>query len=347
MTNNPLGMKGISFIEFSSENPATLRRLFRELGFSMTYKHPTLCAELFVQNDIRILLNFTPDSAGVAFARAHGDSVSALGWTFESPHEAQLAASKRGGEDSSLQGDYLAHGQKVPAIKGIGGSLIYFVAARNTPELVHELGLVPATAPLLALPKGFECIDHLTNNVPNGTMEQWRKFYTDVFDFRDVRSFDIRGRKTGLHSYALRSPDGSFCIPINEASESKSQINEYLDRHRGPGVQHIAFLTRDLIESLQRLEGSSIRTLDIQPSYYDHVFTRVPGVSEDRELIQDFNILVDGDSSGYLLQIFTRDLVGPIFLEFIQRNNHLSFGEGNFQALFDSIERDQEKRGVL
>lgn len=178
-------------------------------------------------------------------------------------------------------------------------------------------------------------------------MQEWADFYKNIFAFEEVRYFDIKGKKTGLTSYALRSPCGTFCIPINEAAEAKSQINEFLDEYRGPGVQHLAFLTRDLTKSIQLLQGTSIETLDIAPGYYEKAFQRVPWVKEDRQTIKDLSILVDGDEKGYLLQIFTKKIVGPIFIELIQRENHLSFGEGNFQALFDSIERDQIKRGVL
>ena len=195
--------------------------------------------------------------------------------------------------------------------------------------------------------KGFLVIDHLTNNVYKGTMKQWADFYKSVFGFTEVRYFDIRGVKTGLTSYALRSPCGTFCIPINEADEKKSQINEYLEEYNGPGVQHLAFSTDDLLASLDALAGSPVEFLDIDDDYYDEVFSRVPNVTEDHARIRAHQVLVDGDDKGYLLQIFTKNLVGPIFIELIQRHNHLSFGEGNFGALFRSIERDQAKRGVF
>ena len=194
---------------------------------------------------------------------------------------------------------------------------------------------------------GFEFIDHLTNNVQQGTMKKWADFYKDIFGFYEIRYFDIRGAKTGLTSYALRSPDGSFCIPINEGTESKSQINEYLDEYKGPGVQHIALHTSSMIDSISQLNKTQVETLDIDDEYYQEVFNRVPNVSEDHKKLQDLQILVDGDDEGYLLQIFTKNIIGPIFFEIIQRKNHHAFGEGNFGALFRSIERDQEKRGYL
>jgi len=206
---------------------------------------------------------------------------------------------------------------------------------------------VPLAVPDLVASKGFVAIDHLTNNVPRGQLALWGAFYRDVFGFTEVRYFDIRGVKTGLQSYALRSPDGSFCIPINEGTETGSQIDEYLEEYRGPGIQHLAFLTDDILASLRALEGTPIRFLDIDDDYYAGVFDRVPGVREDHAELARRNVLVDGDPDGYLLQIFTHNLIGPIFVELIQRRNHLSFGEGNFGALFRSIERDQERRGYL
>ena len=178
-------------------------------------------------------------------------------------------------------------------------------------------------------------------------MADWTTFYKEIFGFEEVRYFDIRGAKTGLTSYALRSPCGKFCIPINEGTEYDSQINEYLREYKGPGVQHLAFTTEDIITSVSSLEESSIETLDIDNEYYEEVFDRVPNVTEDHKRLQDLDILVDGDDEGYLLQIFTKNIIGPIFIEIIQRKNHQSFGEGNFGALFRSIERDQEQRGVL
>jgi 4-hydroxyphenylpyruvate dioxygenase len=270
-----------------------------------------------------------------------------MGWRFEDPEWAHAQALERGARDAGTR-DYVFGGKRVPAIFGIGNSLIYFIEAPHDRAFDYrEHGLVRLQDPVLVPEKGFLAIDHLTNNVYKGTMKEWASFYKDIFGFEEVRYFDIRGKKTGLTSFALRSPCGKFSIPINEAEESKSQINEYLDEYHGPGVQHLAFLTRDLISSLHLLEHTGIRMLDIEPEYYRSVFKRVPRVKEDHKEIERLSVLVDGDEKGYLLQIFTKNLIGPIFIELIQRENHLSFGEGNFQALFNSIERDQMKRGVL
>lgn len=341
MQKNPLGLNGIEFVEFSSAQPNELHKLFIDFGFSKIARHSTQDIDLYRQGSIVMLLNRQPKSFGDQFQKMHGPSISAMGWRFNNPQKAYEEALARGAR-ACTTGDYRkSDGLPVPAIYGIGDSLIYFVEA-NQP-----IGFTKLQDPTIVPEKGFLLIDHLTNNVFKGTMQEWATFYKQIFGFEEVRYFDIKGKKTGLTSYALRSPCGQFCIPINEASEAKSQINEFLEEYHGPGVQHLAFLTRDLTTSIQKLKGTSIETLDIAPGYYEKAFKRVPQVKEDRGLIQDLNILVDGDSEGYLLQIFTKKLVGPIFIELIQRENHLSFGEGNFQALFDSIERDQEKRGVL
>jgi 4-hydroxyphenylpyruvate dioxygenase len=341
MQDNPLGLNGIDFVEFSAAGPAALHRLFVDFGFSKVARHSAKNIDLYRQGGIAFLLNCEPNSFADGFQKAHGPSISSMGWRFRNPQMAYREAIRRGAR-ACLNGDYRdAKGEPVPAIYGIGDSLIYFV------ESDGNIGFNPLQDPILVPEKGFLLIDHLTNNVFKGTMQEWASFYKDIFGFSEVRHFDIKGKKTGLTSYALRSPCGQFCIPINEAEESKSQINEFLEEYNGPGVQHLAFLTRDLLSSIASLKGTSIETLDIGLGYYEKAFARVPYVKEDKGAIQDLNVLVDGDEKGYLLQIFTKKLVGPIFFELIQRENHLSFGEGNFQALFDSIERDQIKRGVL
>jgi 4-hydroxyphenylpyruvate dioxygenase len=178
-------------------------------------------------------------------------------------------------------------------------------------------------------------------------MAEWSNFYKNIFGFSEIRYFDIRGVQTGLQSFALKSPCGKFCIPINEATEKESQINEFIRDYKGPGIQHIALCTDDIVSSVSQIKTTSVETLDIDDEYYQTVFNRVPNVTEDHRRLQDLQILVDGDQEGYLLQIFTKNVIGPIFFEIIQRKNHFNFGEGNFGALFRSIERDQKKRGVL
>ena len=339
-TMNPAGLDGIDFVEFASPDPQRLHRLFLTFGFSRTMRHASRPIDLYEQGDIRLLLNRDAAGHAPAFSALHGPSIPSMGWRVRDAKAAMKACMERGGTPGS-------GGLTDTAIVGIGGSLLQLVDGADDPRRWERLGFIPLDNPTLVPDKGFVAIDHLTNNVERGTMQRWASFYNDVFGFTEVRYFDIRGVKTGLTSYALRSPCGKFCIPINEADEAKSQINEYLEEYRGPGIQHLAFLTRDILASLRAMDGGGIETLDIDGDYYASVFDRVPNVTEDHREIEARNVLVDGDERGYLLQIFTKNLVGPIFIEIIQRKNHDSFGEGNFGALFRSIERDQAKRGVF
>lgn len=342
-STNPCGMRGIAFMTLASPNPDAIAALLLAFGFSRTMRHHTRELDLFEQGEMRLLLDRSRNGASATFAAEHGPSICAMGWRVDNAERAEAIAVHRGA--AFADGDlHRADGSELPAVAGIGDSLIYFVDASDSWE---ALGFVPLALPDLVASKGFTRIDHLTNNVARGEMAKWANFYKDIFGFTEVRYFDIRGMKTGLQSYALRSPDGSFCIPINEGTEAQSQINEYLEEYKGPGIQHIAFLTDDILSSLRALEGTPIEFLDIDDEYYAEVFHRVPNVREDHADIQKRAVLVDGDADGYLLQIFTKNLIGPIFVEIIQRNNHLSFGEGNFGALFRSIERDQQKRGYL
>ena len=342
---NHVGLQGIEFIEYSGDH-GMLERLFTEFGFSRTLRHKSRAVDYYNQNDIHFLVNTEVGSHAAEFAKAHGPSVAAMGWRVENAQVAVEAAVKRGAK--AKKGDYTtADGKSIPAIEGIGGSLIYFIDHWKDAQRYEGMGFATHAKPIQVKDKGFLVIDHLTNNVEVGTMKQWSDFYQKVFGFYEVRYFDIRGEKTGLTSYALRSPDGSFCIPINEASDKKSQINEYLEEYKGPGVQHLAFASSNIVESLRAMKGTSIQTLDIDDDYYKDVFNRVPNVTENHKDLQELSILVDGDEEGYLLQIFTKNIIGPIFIEIIQRKNHHSFGEGNFGALFRAIERDQQKRGYL
>lgn len=340
MSKNLIGLEGIEFVEFTSTNGENLKKLFYDFGFYLKEQSKVKNIFHYTQNQIHFLLNLEKESFAAKFNSIHGPSICSMGWKFQNAERAFQIALARGAKEAKEK-DY-----DLPAVYGIGDSLIYFVDKNNSAwsdfvptNIKSEVNQIQD--------KGFVCIDHLTNNVFKGTMKAWADFYKNIFEFSEVRYFDIKGQKTGLTSYALRSADGSFCIPINEADQQKSQINEYLEQYHGPGIQHLAFLTNNILDSLHKLEGSQIQMLDIESGYYDTVFNRVPNVRESQSEIKKRNVLVDGDDEGYLLQIFTKNLVGPIFIEIIQRANHQSFGEGNFQALFNSIERDQEKRGVF
>lgn len=340
--SNPLELTGIEFVEFAGVPTESFEKLVWGLGLSRTQKHRDKCLTHYTQNQIHFLLN--EETAGFAsdFAKAHGPSICSMGWRVRNAQAAYDEAIKRGAKPAPQGRDL-----NCPAISGIGDSLIYFVEGETSAPAFWAENFVPHAQPRVQESKGFLTIDHLTNNVPRGELQLWADFYKSLFGFTEVRYFNIEGAKTGLLSYALRSPDGSFCIPINEPKSDRDQIAEYLREYKGAGIQHLAFLTNDILSSLDSMRGSGIKTLEIDPQYYAGIFDLHPGVREDHKRIQDHQVLVDGDEKGYLLQIFTQNIIGPIFLEIIQRANNLSFGEGNFGALFRSIERDQERRGVI
>jgi len=340
---NPLGLTGIEFTEFASADSKFMHDVFMDFGFSKTKKFKGKDITHYGQNRIHFLLNAEKSGFSAEFTKTHGPAISSMGWKVDDAEFAKAEAVKRGAkpaEDTDFP---------YPAIYGIGDSLIYFVDRSDGDNSIWETDFEAVENPEIQEGKGFIEIDHLTNNVYKGTMHQWADFYKNVFGFTEVRYFDIKGVKTALISYALASPCGTFCIPINEGKDdNNNQIDEYLDKYDGPGVQHLAFRTEDLVASCDALKGSYIETLDIIPEYYDTIWDRVPWVKESKERIKHHQILVDSQADNtYLLQIFTKNLFGPIFIEMIQREGDRGFGEGNFQALFESIERDQEKRGVL
>ena len=342
-TTNPLGLTGIEFTEFASADSDFMENVFMDFGFSKTQKFAGKDIVHFVQNRIHFLLNREKSGFSADFTKSHGPAISSMGWRVKDAEFAQQEAVRRGAKAADNT-DF-----PYPAIYGIGDSLIYFVDRYEGSDTIWNTDFEDFDTPVMQESKGFIEIDHLTNNVYKGTMEKWANFYKDVFGFTEVRYFDIKGVKTALLSYALASPCGTFCIPINEGKDdNNNQIDEYLEIYDGPGVQHLAFRTEDLVRSCDLLKGSYIETLDIIPEYYETIWDRVPWVKEDKEKIKQHQILVDSQADNtYLLQIFTKNLFGPIFIEMIQREGDRGFGEGNFQALFESIERDQEKRGVL
>jgi 4-hydroxyphenylpyruvate dioxygenase len=343
MTNekNYLKMKGIEFVEWTSPQPGKLDELFGAFGFSRLGKYQDKKVDFYRQNGIKFTLNREAADFSAKFREAHGPSICAMGVRVEDPQFAFEEAVRRGARPYEADKAEAPSIYPFPAIYGIGDSLVYFLDTNIEDHFVDHHD------PRVVDDKGFMLIDHLTNNVYKGQMAKWSAFYQDVFGFEEIRYFDIKGQKTGLTSYALQSPCKTFCLPINEGNEAKSQIEEYLREYSGEGIQHIAFLTEDLVAAMDTMEGTGVEFLDIMPEYYEDVFDRVPNVTEDHKRIEHHNILVDGDEEGYLLQIFTKNIVGPIFIELIERNNHHSFGEGNFKALFESIERDQARRGVL
>jgi len=349
LPKNPLKLCGIEFTEYASPDSDFMEKAFYGFGFSKTKKFKGRDIDYFNQNDIHFLLNREVEGFSKEFAKKHGPAICSMGWRVEDADFAFTEAIKRGAKSA----EHAANKLPYPAIFGIGDSLIYFIdnfkRSGKNKGAIYDTDFISHDQPEIVDDKGFLAVDHLTNNVYQGTMQKWADFYKSVFGFTEVRYFDIKGVKTALVSYALQSPCGQFCIPINEGKgNTDNQIDEYLNEYNGPGVQHLAFITDDLVHSLEQLDRDVIDTLHIVPEYYDEIFDRVPWVKEDKEKIKDYQILVDSqENDSYLLQIFTKNLFGPIFIEMIQRVNDQGFGEGNFSTLFKSIELNQMERGVL
>jgi 4-hydroxyphenylpyruvate dioxygenase len=237
----------------------------------------------------------------------------------------------------------------IPAIEGIGGSLIYLVD-RYGEQTIYDVDFVPLVSDKALPGVGLAEIDHLTHNVHRGRMALWAEFYERLFNFREIRYFDIEGKRTGLKSKAMTSPCGKIRIPINESADDKSQIAEYLEAYHGEGIQHIALAARDIYQTVEELRRRGVHFMAVPETYYEAVDTRLPGHGEDLARLRRDQILIDGapaQGQGLLLQIFTETVIGPIFFEIIERKGNDGFGEGNFRALFESIERDQIRRGVL
>jgi len=344
--DNPMGTDGFEFVEYTGPEPQALAALFERMGFVAVARHRSKNVTLYKQGDVNFILNAEPESFAQAFARLHGPSVCAIAF--------RVADAAKAYERAISLGAKPVHGKvgpmelNIPAIEGIGGSLIYLVD-RYGERTIYDVDFTPL-ADTVAPGVGLMGVDHLTHNVHRGRMQLWAEFYERLFNFREVRYFDIEGRLTGLRSKAMTSPDGRIRIPINESADDKSQIAEYLEAYHGEGIQHIALATRDIYASVEALQGRAISFMSVPDTYYEAVDARVPGHSEDLARLQRDRILIDGApgaGQGLLLQIFTETVIGPIFFEIIQRKGNEGFGEGNFRALFESIERDQIRRGVL
>ena len=344
---NPIGLLGIEFVEFTGPNPEKLTALFVQFGFKKLATHKTKDVHLYRQNEINFIVNNEKASFGERFQALHGPSICAMGWKVKDAKAAFETAVKRGARP--FEGEKLGpRGWNIPAVYGIGDSLIYFVdRPQSTAESIYDLDFNWLGSERTHKGTGYLRIDHLTNNVPQGEMQKWCDFYTKVFNFAEVKYFDIKGKKTGLISKVMSSPCGTFSIPINESTDDKSQIAEYIREYNGSGIQHLAFLTSDIISSVAHTRNQNIEFLSVPDTYYEMIEDRGLHPTEPISKLKEHQILVDGDKEGYLLQIFTKNLVGPIFIEVIQRKNHKWFGEGNFQALFDAMELDQVRRGVL
>ncbi len=344
--SNPLGIDGVEFVEFAGTDYQYFDSLFTRWGFTKIAQFKDQQIYLYRQNEINFILNTQPGNFASQFTKSHGPSISSTGFKFKNAEEAYKKALERGAKPYKGS-DADKGGTPFLAIYGIGDSLIYFMDEKNTQDLYSKY--FPVKPENKKVPgMGFTIVDHFTNNVPVGEMQKWCDFYKQIFNFRETMYFDIRGKQTSLISKVMRSPCGQFAVPINEPGDTKSQIQEYLDEYKGSGIQHLALLTPDIMKTLETLKASKIEFLSPPPdTYYRMLKDRLPNVKEDVDRLKKNAVLVDGDHDGYLLQIFSKNIIGPIFFEVIQRKNHDGFGNGNFQALFDSIEQDQRERGYL
>ncbi|NDP43828.1 MAG: 4-hydroxyphenylpyruvate dioxygenase [Aromatoleum sp.] len=390
--DNPLGTDGFEFIEYAATDPAALGRLFGEMGFTAVAKHRAKNVLLYRQGGINFIVNAEPGSFAQSFARVHGPSICAIAFRVKDAALAYRRCIEQGAWGVEAHPGPME--LNIPAIKGIGDSLIYLVdrypGAYDSDDpgvSIYDIDFVPLPG-VDRHPRGagLTYIDHLTHNVHRGRMDEWASFYERLFNFREVRYFDIEGQLTGLKSKAMTSPCGKIRIPINESSDDKSQIQEYLIDYRGEGIQHVALGSKDIYATVETLRRANVEFQDSPDTYYEALATRLPGHTEDTARLQRNGILLDGRTAAQaaemtrdavggstiacgvaspsadgapappcgdsgedemLLQIFTKTVIGPIFFELIQRKGNEGFGEGNFRALFESIELDQIRRGVL
>lgn len=342
---NPLGTDGFEFVEYTSPEPEKIEALFKSLGFTAVAKHKTKNITRYKQGDISFLVNKEDTGQAAEFRKEHGPSANAMAFRVKDAKAAYADAIARGAEPF---GDGVWT-DEIPAIKGIGGSALYLVDTYGDKTIYDDL-FEPIAGAEDTGGVGLEVLDHLTHNVINGNMNKWASFYENVFNFREIRYFDIKGQHTGLLSRAMTGPCGKLKIPLNESSDDQSQISEYLREYNGEGIQHIALTTPDIYETVEQLRQNGVVFQGTPETYYELVDERVPNHGEDLDRLKKNNILVDGNpetGDGLLLQIFTTTNIGPIFFEIIQRKGNEGFGEGNFKALFESIELDQIRRGVI
>ena len=342
---NPMGTDGFEFVEYTAPDPELLRSLFERMGFPVTARHRSKNVTLHRQGDVNFIINAEPGSFGQRFAQQHGPSACAMAFRVKDAAQAFKRAVDLGAKP--VQNAVGPMELNIPAIEGIGGSQVYLVD-RYGENTIYDVDFVPVQDGGSLRATGLSVIDHLTHNVHRGNMAKWAGFYEKLFNFREIRYFDIEGKKTGLFSKAMTSPCGKIRIPINESQDDKSQIAEYLREYQGEGIQHIALHTSDIYATVDVLRANGIQFQDTPATYYEGVSARVEGHREKLEELSKRNILIDGSAKdGILLQIFTTNVIGPIFFEVIQRKGNEGFGEGNFRALFESIELDQERRGVI
>jgi len=348
---NPMGTDGFEFVEYAAPDPELLRSLFTKMGFPAVAKHKRKDVTLHRQGDINFIINAEPGSFAEEFATEHGPCACAMAFRVKDAAKAHERALKLGA--TNVLGDIAEGELTIPAIEGIGGSRLYLVDRYGAKGTIYDVDFdfFPDAAEREASHAShLTYLDHLTHNVHRGRMNHWADFYERLFNFREIRYFDIEGKVTGLISKAMTSPDGKIRIPLNESQDDKSQIEEFLRDYNGEGIQHIALGSDDIYSTVDTLRGRGIKFQDTPDTYYELVDARVEGHGEPTAELEKRRILVDGaptEGQGLLLQIFTQNVIGPIFFEIIQRKGNEGFGEGNFKALFESIELDQIRRGVI
>jgi 4-hydroxyphenylpyruvate dioxygenase len=350
--DNPMGLCGFEFVEFASPSPNLIEPLFEKMGFSLVARHRSKDVLLYRQGQINFIVNREPRSLAGYFAAEHGPSACAMAFRVRDSHQAYARALELGAQPVDVPTGPME--LRLPAIKGIGGAPLYLIDRYEDGRSIYDIDFeFIEDAERHPRGHGLKLIDHLTHNVYRGRMAFWGAFYERIFNFREIRYFDIQGEYTGLTSRAMTAPDGLIRIPLNEESgRGAGQIEEYLMKFSGEGIQHIALLTDNLIESVDALQLAGIPMMSAPNDvYYEMLQERLPGHGEPVPELQARGILLDGSTAGgkprLLLQIFSETLLGPVFFEFIQRKADEGFGEGNFKALFESLERDQVRRGVV
>lgn len=348
---NPMGLMGFEFVEFASPTPNLLEPVFALLGFTKVALHRSKDVALYRQGDINFIINNEPNSVASFFAAEHGPSACGMAFRVKDAPRAYARALELGAQALELPTGPME--LRLPAIKGIGGAPLYLIDRFEDGKAIYDIDFEFIDGvDRHPVGHGLKLIDHLTHNVYRGRMGYWASFYERIFNFREIRYFDIKGEYTGLTSRAMTAPDGKIRIPLNEEAGSGGQIEEFLMQFNGEGIQHIALLSDDLLASVDSLRKAGVPLMSAPPAtYYEMLEGRLPGHGEPAGELQARGILLDGVSGQgekrLLLQIFSETLLGPVFFEFIQRKGDDGFGEGNFKALFESIERDQVKRGVI
>lgn len=350
--DNPMGLMGFEFVEFASPTPNVLEPLFEQMGFSLVARHRSKDVVLYRQGEINFIVNREPRSAAGYFAAEHGPSACGLAFRVKDSHKAYARALELGAQPIEIPTGPME--LRLPAIKGIGGAPLYLIDRFEDGKSIYDIDFEFLDGvDRRPVGHGLRLIDHLTHNVYRGRMAFWSGFYERLFNFRELRYFDIQGEYTGLTSKAMTAPDGKIRIPLNEeSSRGAGQIEEFLMQFNGEGIQHVALLTDNLIDTVDRLALAGVPLMSAPNDvYYEMLGERLPCHGQPVSALQTRGILLDGSTAGerprLLLQIFSRTLLGPVFFEFIQRSGDDGFGEGNFKALFESLERDQVRRGAL